>query len=725
MTPADTPRPDTRCTGCGRPLRSAKSIARGYGDRCAGAGHIPTALSLTSPTTPQPVAVVTAKSAQTATQARSHRDTQPAATVDVMTKETTPQLRKRLITQHRPLDVVLHTSSGTGERTAGIGYHEPSGRLEVLMADGTIRAYRDLRGSADLGLTWPAHHLGGILSSIDASAGHRYPSKAAAAAAAYGTRCPTCGEWANDDHRCPTRYRYSDATPPRDVRAIDAVTLEQPAADGEGPVRIRTYPPAQILDELDSTDNHTVIVPIRALIPAGRSHRYPDYYDSGRSLVEGTVLVTRRPEGDVDVFADPAHLSCGCAAYTRDRDCRHLRLAPDAMTNLLNDPRGSYGARVAAIHDSGSTDSGVAELPPDVSTFRYSDDPARFRADIQATLDRPPAGRVPFHHGDEAPVLYGYGASRRFGVELEFGSNDDDDSDDDDKDGGYYSWGGQRDRDNTKDQVAYALYAADLSSTTSVHDYHHAADYGYSRRTWGGWTIEEDSTVTGAEVVSPILRDTPDSWKALRRACTTITDNGGFPDASVGSHVTISAPDYAGDADRLTQLLRFTRSHEPDLYVAACAGHGRSTSTFTGRTPPAPTLGYLSVSDIQSTQSRYRTVNLSHIPDDTTDPTTSADARLEWRLWDGSLVPGRVQAQIRLSAAITDYCSRHHRTPPAADVTTAAVGGYLRPDHPDFDTQTLGIRTLIDTLFRRDQDKQQIMALWTAGLYDSNYRREH
>jgi hypothetical protein len=96
-------------------------------------------------------------------------------------------------------------------------------------------------------------------------------------------------------------------------------------------------------------------------------------------------------------------------------------------------------------------------------------------------------------------------------------------------------------------------------------------------------------------------------------------------------------------------------------------------------------------------------------------------------VFDASLQPGRMQAQVKLAAALTDYAARHPRPSGPAGGTRLQAAGDDQPNrvfgHPDeVDEQTwaaatAGVRTLIDRLFRRDVDKRQIAALWAAGRY--------
>ena len=63
---------------------------------------------------------------------------------------------------------------------------------------------------------------------------------------------------------------------------------------------------------------------------------------------------------------------------------------------------------------------------------------------------------------------------------------------------------------------------------------------------------------------------------------------------------------------------------------------------------------------------------------------------MEFRLWDGSLEPGRIQAQVKMSTAMLDYTTRNRDLVFPADERTPA--GTLNPDRPEFAEDTRQIR---------------------------------
>ena len=117
--------------------------------------------------------------------------------------------------------------------------------------------------------------------------------------------------------------------------------------------------------------------------------------------------------------------------------------------------------------------------------------------------------------------------------------------------------------------VARAFHAAGLASTPNLQGYH-------SYREPGKWVVEHDSTVTG-EVVSPVLRDTPETWAQLERACAILRENGATVTTRTGGHVHVGA-DSAGmdhDVGRFRRVANACAWAEDLMYrLAAATGRG-------------------------------------------------------------------------------------------------------------------------------------------------------
>ena len=270
-------------------------------------------------------------------------------------------------------------------------------------------------------------------------------------------------------------------------------------------------------------------------------------------------------------------------------------------------------------------------------------------------------------------------------------------------------------------RVARALYEENFTTHDRQSGYHSGLHNGYQRNLRGGWMYEHDGSVNGGEVVSPILSNTPETWQRLHQVCGIITRHGGTASPNTGSHITVSAPEQAGRAVRLTRFLRLMHHHQRDLHVMAAAGRRRGQG-YSAAMPAPPDQGYTSITTARQTLGRYSFANIGHIATSRTAHDANS-SRVEFRLWDGSLEPGRIQAQIKMSTAMLDYSARNRNLTFDADERTPA--GTINPDRPEFAEHTRQIRGLIDELFRRDSDKQQAAALWAAGLGARNFTREY
>jgi len=292
---------------------------------------------------------------------------------------------------------------------------------------------------------------------------------------------------------------------------------------------------------------------------------------------------------------------------------------------------------------------------PDTAAVSYTSDPAAFTAAVAAALGDPDRG-LTWRAG---AVLTGYGAGRGFAPELEYDAPDP----------------GLAPR--TRAAVRGGLETTGLTAHGAMLPRQAPADAGYT-----GWTHVADSTVTG-EVVPPVLTDRPADWAGLHTAITVIRRAGGVPTARTGEHVNISAPELLHDPRPLLRLSALWGRFGPELATMARAGYGR-------RPPPATATTRLS----------------------------ARGARLEYRLFDAALHPGRSQALILLAAALTGYATATATAtePPLAPRRPTAVPLPL-PGDPGFGEATAGIRELIDLIATTVTDKHLLAALWAYGAY--------
>lgn len=615
---------------------------------------------------------------------------------------------------------------------AGVGYHADSQRLEVITPHGTLLAYRSVPAEVARRLAQgTAPDPDAAFRELLGNPAHQYRDATQAAAAGTRRRCPECGQFTGATHTC-LGQRERDLGQSPSTPGTPGPTTEVELGPEVGSVS--TYGLDHIAGDLEQQRGTAVMFPVVGA--AG-----------GPSDLRGSLIA--QLDGTDEISTTGRFLWCSCPAYTPEEGCSHTVAAAAAMRqqliHTLQRQRQMAAEQTAAAIAQSHTESTTLNAPdavvdapasptvggavvqpavdalipeaPNRCTFSYATDPARFADVLRRVAEQPSTQQVPWMDSTDQPVLYGFGADRDFGVEIEFDADHDrlrERMPIDDRTHQSFAPG---ETSTLINRVGLAMHEAGMTTSASRRGYHSAARGGYSRTARGGWTYESDCTVQGGELVSPILSNTHEAWDSLRQTCEIVTNHGGRASAATGSHITVSAPDQAGQAVRLTRLLRFLHHHQSDLFVMAAAGHNRGRR-FAGLLREPPPEGYQRIQSAVSAIDRYSLINIAHVG------RTSAmggPSRVEYRLWDGSIDPGRIQAQIRMSTALQDYAARDR----ALAFTAAGRGdsGPISPDHDDFAVRTTQIRTLLDTLFRRDQDKTQAAALWASGLQHRGFHR--
>jgi Putative amidoligase enzyme len=459
----------------------------------------------------------------------------------------------------------------------------------------------------------------------------------------------------------------------------------------------------------------------------------PDPDGRGRFMVNGDVILTPvRRRGSRVQYSGFRNARCTCPQYRRNGDCPHLneaanivnglidanltpqvhqRATPDeealhaATTRVEEDIRADYTASVTAAEaarERFSTD-GVTPYADSMETFQAAYDEAKARIDAGDT-------RIPYQTENVTNGVAVPGA-RTFGIELEIDFPDAND------------W----ELSANKEAVARELHEAGLSQHPIVHGWH------YQGRAGGGyttdpdtWTVEFDRSVDdvqgqrGCEIVSPIMHDTPETWTNLAKVCEIIERNGGRATVRTGLHVNIGAGDFNHTVENHNRLLALSAAYEDTLIRVS--HNPESGRTHRGRTYCAPNVipeeGFRRINDARVHNSHRALVNLDHVPGegDSVRPST----RVEVRVFDGTVDPGRIQMNIKTSLALVEAAVRGEEPPPRDQWEPAgshwsrySANGRrrsLRGDEWEEDTQST--RRMADLLFTREEDKRQFVSAW-------------
>ena len=258
--------------------------------------------------------------------------------------------------------------------------------------------------------------------------------------------------------------------------------------------------------------------------------------------------------------------------------------------------------------------------------------------------------------------------------------------------------------------VARALHAAGLSANPTQEGYHSG------RRQEGMWTVERDATVTG-EIVSPILTDSPQSWDQLQRVCEILRQHGARVSARTGGHVHVGcdSANLDHDVDRFRRIASVC-SWAEDLMYRLAAGTGRG-----GREHRGAGNGYRWCGPMRSGQFEqaatlsdlsYR-VGASHTVGLNYGNILDTRRTIEYRYFDSSLDPVRLQNNIRLACWLT---KRAAELPDSAIPSDRAPLGTHAGAPATNDGERL-LRRFADLVYVRPQDKLRLYAQYQRSAW--------
>jgi hypothetical protein len=335
---------------------------------------------------------------------------------------------------------------------------------------------------------------------------------------------------------------------------------------------------------------------------------------------------------------------------------------------------------------------------PEVS---YVEHPEAFEAAYRGAHDRRGRGEaaVPYMTENATDGLGARNGGRGFGVEIEF------------------DFPPGTDRYTALAAIGRDLHAEGLTRDASQHHYHQQGLEALAQRGHqGGWRFETDATVSG-EIVSPIMHDEPETWRNLARVCDIVRSHGGTATARTGGHVHVGLADYDHTVENHNRLLQTAAGYEDTLYRLAhnpdAAAH-RGMRWCEPNRDPGP--GYTSLNSVRAQNFGHEIgVNFASVQGSRSD-------HVEYRMWDGSLDPGVIQAHVNISLAMTAAGSRGGYTPPPAEPVGTHVRrnpGRRRLRGEQWRQSTAGFRQLADTLFRRQANAAQAASLFAVTRWQS------
>ncbi len=564
---------------------------------------------------------------------------------------------------------------------------------------------------------------------------HQYPSEHEAILAGAAPRCRACGQYASTTHTCPVPNTGTGSTITRwgsQSRWSTHRLLTTPTPDGT---------PTSIPAADTDSDPASTAIPVPITLPAIRELR--------DTLTRGPLHITGFHESIRENPHDPTNhrycslngtlhawtdnnethvtaggLTCTCPHYQTHQHCPHQQLIADALLERLTPrqrPRRTQQQRDDDLRAAQARAAQAAEndwtrntraLQEAARTWHtnpetsYYNNPDAFHAAVTNARALDPTN-IPYTTSSGA--FDGHASDPDgpgFGLEIEFDLPTDTTT---------------TERRNIRAAIAQALHEEGLTLHPTQQPYGTSRLLG-PRRTHtstdgtGTWVFEHDGTVTGGELVTPIMFDTDETWQRLDRATSIIRAHGGTTSRKTGLHVHTGVPEHTPTAT-YEELARLITQHEDPLYRLASDPH-RGTHRRTKYARPntdLPPEGFTNHTSIRHWTPRLSAVNFASI-------TGSPNDNIEFRLFDGTLNPGAMQTHANIAVSLLAAAHRITTTGQPTTRGREAWGSHaarhkarrsrrpLTGDELTADTATT--RSLLDTIFRRDQDKEHAAALF-------------
>ena len=258
--------------------------------------------------------------------------------------------------------------------------------------------------------------------------------------------------------------------------------------------------------------------------------------------------------------------------------------------------------------------------------------------------------------------------------------------------------------------VARALYEAGLAASPQQQSYHS------QNRVPGKWVLEHDTTVTG-EIVSPVLKDTPETWDQLERVCSILRAHGARTTTRTGGHVHVGADSANMDHD----VNRFRKvaaacAWAEDLMYRLAAGTGRGGKRHRGAGSGYRWCGPMGSGQFEQAQTLSdlaTRVGSSHSFGLNYGNLLDSRRTIEYRYFDSSLDPARLQANIKLACWVTKRAS----TLPDSAIPQERV---RLGTHASGGTTEQGdglLRRFADLMFVRPKDKLKLYWLYERSAW--------
>ena len=629
------------------------------------------------------------------------------------------------------------------------GYDGRNGRLEVTVSnthsgETSTSAYQNVPAHVVSDLVSSGERAGNVWSTlVRGNPRYTYESEHDALRDGRAPRCPDCGQYAGTSHVCTRRNASPPAGQAVPGARTEPVTLTT-ASGSRGSWQEVTFPEPFRPGYSETT--------FRVRLPSARSLREAvlagpvtigninEYVDLNpgdvrdtRGRCFGSVTVTRGV--DAPVF-ETSMLRCSCAAYHRNGTCPHIdvvlgavrtRLGSAATGELTQADRdrliaaAQRRAESAARTDWTRSEETLAEARRTWAAETevvYSEDYAEFeRVYRSAAAARETVGGTPLIPFQRVNALNGLAtreSGNGFGMEIEYEFPQDMD---------YPA------RNAAQERIGRELYEAGLTYSQSQQGYG-ASRYRAERNRGNGpadthernWSWEDDGSVNGGELVTPIMYDEATTWANLETAVDILKRNGAVASKAAGAHVHVGTSHFGRSPERYAELARLMSQHEDVMYRLA-SDPARGTHRgghYASPNPAVAPAGFSNMNQVRQWQdTRSSALNLLNVSGTTAD-------HVEFRVFDSTLDVGAMQTQIKVAVAMTHAAPRI-ASGGATRRKKEELGAHAKrnADPSDSDAlkaDTATFRSLLDTLFTRKADKDQAVTLFANTKWNKPQR---
>lgn len=593
------------------------------------------------------------------------------------------------------------------------GQDPRNGRLEVtvfnqLTRKSKVYAYKyraGLEGICDdpeLGLSWA--------SEIRGYDYYSYSTPLESAIAGMAPKCTNCGQFADMNHGCPMIYE------------------SYIIAKGIGPGWTR-----------ETVENHDVMLPQITSLSDGlmagavtiRNVHYSERsYDH---FAFGDITIYKDEENKVRI--NSSQLGCRCEPYLNSGNCPHVTQIINAIKQRITSISLSLNKITPHRHEKlvkaaknrilleeelilkKVRENDWTLIPKELQTAKkqwreeapilYSEDFNAFESDYKKAIEETRISKKPLIPYMKENVLGGMAtreSGQGFGVEIEYEFNP------------KFSY---KQQEAANKAIGLALFRANLIPDKHQTDYHAAQQNGYvdvqiDSEGKGTWSFEDDGSVDGGEIVSPIMYDEKDTWDNLEKVIQILKDNGAIPTENAGSHVHVGTGFYGSSPEKYAELIQLMNQHEDVLYRLASDPSRGSHRGINYASPISVVnpVGFKKITTVRSQTNRYSAMNLYSI-------SGTKDDHTEFRLFDATLDPGAIQTQIKLAVAMTHAAVRAN----PKDITPRSkepLGAHFKKKDilktlkkaETLEEETTTLRSLLDTLFVRREDKAQVVSIF-------------